>query len=154
MPSYEEVKTRFQEDNRMEVFEQAVEDACQKIMRQTDYTRDVAHEKLQEHDLDIIQIVREWMGAPVKKEKDRTTNQMVFDEFRSFLDQAANKYYRKKELEERRKQIMQQAAATELARRKAAIKQEGTLETVEEVSDEQESPKNANVIIPDEQESE
>ena len=30
MPSYDEVKTRFQKDNRMEVFEQAVEDACQK----------------------------------------------------------------------------------------------------------------------------
>ena len=146
MPNYEDVKTRFQNDNRMEVFEQAVEDACQKIMRQTDYTRDVAHEKLQEHDLDIIQIVREWMGAPVKKEKVRSTNQMVFDEFRSFLDQAANKYYKKKELEERRKQIMQQAAAAELARRKAAIKHEGTLETVEEVSDEQISPKNSDII--------
>ena len=111
MPTYEEVRERFERENRMNIFEQAVEDACQKIMRQTDYDKDVSLEKLKEHDLDIIEIVREWMGAPTKKETKRTTNQMVFAEFRSFLDEAANKYYKKKEAEENRKAYIQAAAA-------------------------------------------
>lgn len=148
MPTYEEVRERFEKEDRMEVFEQAIEDACQKIMRQTDYTRDTSFEKLKEHQLDIIEIVREWMGAPPKKEADRTANQMVFDEFRTFLDNAANKYYRKKEAEEARQAFIQRAAAEELKRRQT-LKDEGrskasTLETVEEVSDEQKSPINTD----------
>ena len=148
MPTYEEVRERFERENRMNIFEQAVEDACQKIMRQTDYNKDVSLEKLKEHDLDIIEIVREWMGAPTKKETKRTTNQMVFAEFRSFLDEAANKYYKKKEAEENRKAYIQAAAAAELKRRQA-LAEEGrsrasTLETVQEVSDEQKSPSNSS----------
>lgn len=148
MPTFDEVRERFEKDDRMVVFEQAVEDACQKIMRQTDYNRETSLEKLKQHDLDIIEIVREWMGAPPKKEKNRTTNQLVFDEFRSFLDDAANKYYKKKELEEKRRAYIQAAAAAELKRREA-LAEEGrskpsTLETVEEVSDEQKSPSNSS----------
>ena len=148
MPTYEEVRERFKRENRMNIFEQAVEDACQKIMRQTDYNKDVSLEKLKEHDLDIIEIVREWMGAPTKKETERTTNQMVFAEFRSFLDEAANKYYKKKEAEENRKAYIQAAAAAEL-RRRQTLAEEGrsrasTLETVQEVSDEQKSPSNSS----------
>ena len=67
MPTFDEVRERFEKDDRMVVFEQAVEDACQKIMKQTDYTRETSLEKLKQHDLDIIEIVREWMGAPPKK---------------------------------------------------------------------------------------
>ena len=70
MPTFDEVRERFEKDDRMVVFEQAVEDACQKIMRQTDYDKDVSLEKLKEHDLDIIEIVREWMGAPIKKKQN------------------------------------------------------------------------------------
>ena len=148
MPTYEEVRERFERENKMNIFEQAVEDACQKIMRQTDYDKDVSLEKLKEHDLDIIEIVREWMGVPTKKETKRTTNQMVFAEFRSFLDEAANKYYKKKEAEENRKAYIQAAAAVELKRRQA-LAEEGrsrasTLETVQEVSDEQKSPSNSS----------
>ena len=69
MPTYEEVR-EFERENRMNIFEQAKEDACQKIMRQTDYNKDVSLEKLKEHDLDIIEIVREWMGAPIKKKQN------------------------------------------------------------------------------------
>ena len=148
MPTYEEVRERFERENRMNIFEQAVEDACQKIMRQTDYDKDVSLQKLKDHNLDIIEIVREWMGVPTKKETKRTTNQMVFDEFRSFLDDAANKYYKKKEAEENRKAYIQAAAAAEL-RRRQSLAGEGrsrasTLETVQEASDEQKSPSNSS----------
>ena len=148
MPTYEEVRERFERENRMNIFEQAVEDACQKIMRQTDYNKDASLQKLKEHDLDIIEIVREWMGVPIKKVAKRTTNQMVFAEFRSFLDDAANKYYKKKEAEEKQKAYLQAAAAAELRRRQALAEEgrskESTLETVQEVSDEQKSPSNSS----------
>ena len=137
MTAYEKVKERFQKENRMTVFEQAVEDACQKIMRQTDYDKETSLQKLKDHDLDIIKIIREWMGIPDKKEKTTTTNQMVFNEFRTFLDDAAKKYYKKKEMEERRNQIMQQAQL-EMQRRAAAEKEvHQTLDVIKEVSDEQ-----------------
>ena len=147
MPTYEEVRERFERENRMNIFEQAVEDACQKIMRQTDYDKEISLQKLKEHDLDIIEIVREWMGVPIKKQVKRTTNQMVFDEFRSFLDDAANKYYKKKDAEERQQAFIQQAR-TELMRRASTANQGSrsqptSLETVEEASDEQ-SPGNSS----------
>ena len=148
MPTYEEVRERFERENRMNIFEQAVEDACQKIMRQTDYDKDKSLQKLKEHDLDIIKIVREWMGVPIKKEEKRTANQMVFAEFRSFLDKAANNYYKKREAEENKKAYFQAAAEAELRRRQALAGEDrnkpSTLETVQEVSDEQKCPNNSS----------
>ena len=148
MSTYEEVRKRFQLENKMNIFEQAVEDACQKIMRQTDYDKDKSLQKLKEHDLDIIRIVREWMGVSIKKEKKRTTNQMVFAEFRSFLDKAANNYYKKKEAEENQKAYLQSAAAAELRRREALAEEDinkpSTLETIQEVSDEQKTSTNSS----------
>ena len=72
---------------------------------------------------------------------------MVFAEFQ-VLDEAANKYYKKKEAEENRKAYIQAAAAAEL-RRRQILAAEGrsrasTLETVQEVSDEQKSASNSS----------
>ena len=75
----------------------AVNDACEVLMRQTDYTRAVALDKLAQYDMNTDIIIREWMGIPIVKPVARSNNQKVFDEFRTFLDDAANKYYKNKE---------------------------------------------------------
>lgn len=70
--------------------------ACEFLMRQTDYTREKALEKLIQYDMKTDIIIREWMGIPVSKQATRSNNQKVFDEFRTFLDDAATKYYKNK----------------------------------------------------------
>ena len=77
-----------------------VNDACEFLMRQTDYTREIALEKLIQYDMKTDIIIREWMGIPTTKQPastGRSNNQKVFDEFRTFLDDAATKYYKKQE---------------------------------------------------------
>lgn len=120
MTSYDEIRSRYVKQGTLKLFEQGVDDACKRIMRQTDYNRDVALEKLKEHNMDIISIVREWMGVESIPSKDRSSNQMVFDEFRTFLDGASRNYYKKKELEEAQQEYVRQmrlAAQAELNRR-------------------------------------
>ena len=122
MTSYDEIRDRYVKQGALEFFEQGINDACNKIMRQTDYDRDVALEKLKEHNMDIISVVREWMGVESIQKKDRSSNQMVFDEFRSFLDGASRNYYKKKELEQAQQEYVRQmrlAARAELDRRNA-----------------------------------
>ena len=68
---------------------------CDNVMRQTDYTREIAMEKLVQHDMKTDVIIREWMGIPTSKSKPsiRSNNQKIFDEFRVFLDDASARYY-------------------------------------------------------------
>lgn len=69
-------------------------DMCDFLMRQTDYTREIAMEKLVQYDMKIDVIIREWIGIPASAPPViRSNNQMVFDEFRTFLDDASSKYY-------------------------------------------------------------
>ena len=71
-----------------------MDDMCDHLMRQTDYTREIAMEKLVQFDMKTDVIIREWMGIPVSAPPViRTNNQKVFDEFRAFLDDASSKYY-------------------------------------------------------------
>jgi len=122
MFSYDEIRDRYEKQGGLEFFEQGINDACNKIMRQTDYNRVVALEKLKEHHMDIMSVVREWIGVESIQNNDRSSNQMVFDEFRSFLDGASKNYYKKKELEKAQQEYVQQmrlAAQTELERRNA-----------------------------------
>ena len=120
MSSYDEIRDRYEKQGALKFFEQGIDDACNKIMRQTDYNRIVALEKLKDHNMDIMSVVREWMGVESIQKNDRTSNQMVFDEFRSFLDGASRNYYKKKELEKAQQEYVQQmrlAARSELNRR-------------------------------------
>lgn len=120
MTSYDEIRDRYVKQGSIEFFEQGINDACNRIMRQTDYNRDVALEKLKQHNMDIVSVVREWMGVESIQKKERSSNQMVFDEFRSFLDGASINYYKKKELEQAKQEYvrkMRLAAQAELERR-------------------------------------
>ena len=65
------------------------------IMRQTDYTRETAQQKLQEHKNDIMSVIREYMApssnasAQVPK---KSVNQQIYKEIRGMMDEAAKRY--------------------------------------------------------------
>ena len=67
------------------------------IMRQTDYTREVATNKLLEHNNDILSVIREYNGPPKKPARAiKSVNQQIYTEIRSLMDDAAATYNSKK----------------------------------------------------------
>ena len=65
------------------------------IMRQTDYDTTTAEQKLKEHNDDIMQVIREYMGpskTAVKVLPKLSTNQQTYKEIRGMMDDAAKKY--------------------------------------------------------------
>jgi hypothetical protein len=82
------------------------------IMRQTNYSKEVAAEKLVQHKHNILSIVREYMSCENstsnKTEPVKSTSQLIYGEIRNMMSSAAANYRRKKEFEEY-KQAQQQA---------------------------------------------
>jgi hypothetical protein len=68
-------------------------------MRQTDYTRETAQQKLQEHKNDLMSVIREYMApssnasAQVPK---KSVNQQIYKEIRGLMDDASRNYANKK----------------------------------------------------------
>ena len=88
------------------------------IMRQTDYDEETATRKLEEHNKDVLAVIREYMGAAKTVEKAPVSaNQAIYGEIRTMMDDAAASYRVKKELEERREAAI---AAIQQARAQAA----------------------------------
>ncbi len=58
------------------------------IMRQTDYDYDTAVYKLSEHNGDVKEVIREYIGCANKiEQKSKTTNQQeIYKQIRMFLD--------------------------------------------------------------------
>ena len=65
------------------------------IMRQTNYDKDVAEQKLKDHNNDYMQVIREYM-TPLNKKPACTTrlsvNQQIYKEIRGMMDDAAKRY--------------------------------------------------------------
>lgn len=84
-----------------------IDKLCDIIMRQTNYNKKKSEDKLLLHNYNIINVINEYMGIENKKiEKKTTTNQMIYSEFRNFLDDACNRYRLKKEYNERLNNIV------------------------------------------------
>ena len=115
MNKYETSREIWIKQNKVHVFDHAFNNVCELIVRQTDYDIVMAKEKLIRHDMNTLLVIKEWMGIDVKTETiKKTTNQMVFDEFRTFLTEASLKFKDKQEAEKNFKK----AAEEELNRRK------------------------------------
>ena len=73
------------------------------ILRQTDYSIETATQKLQEHNNDVMAVIREYMApADTKDLKKGTTvsvNQQIYKEIRIMMDAAARTYEMKKQNE-------------------------------------------------------
>jgi hypothetical protein len=112
MPTFEELREPWEKKGQSDRFDSKVDELVQVVCRQTDYDEEKAKAKLVEHALDLQAVVREYMGIGEKKteEKKSSTNQMVFKEFRTFLDDAATSYYKRKEAEQIRNKILEARA--------------------------------------------
>lgn len=120
MSKYDELKELFEKQNKLDLFEKKVNETCLVVMRQTDYDKETALQKLKEHDMVALTVVKEYMGVPLEKQKkDVTVNQAVFREFRTFLDDACSSYYKKKEIEEQRQLYIQKVRALQKMREDA-----------------------------------
>jgi len=68
------------------------------ILRQTDYTEEVAVEKLKEYNFDEIATIRSYFGIPEKKVLPiKSVNQEIYRQLRSKLDASMYDYREKEE---------------------------------------------------------
>lgn len=115
MNKYEAARQIYIKNNTLHIFDKAFDNLIDLIQRQTDYDYNTTKEKLIKHDLNTLSVIREYMGVKeTRSTKNRSTNQMVFDEFRHFLTQASLEYEAKKEQNVKIKEM----AYKELERRK------------------------------------
>jgi hypothetical protein len=70
-----------------------IEDKVQMIMRQSDYSEEVAREKLAEFKFDEIAVIRDYFGLSEKKTSNvKSINQEIYKQLRSHLDDAMRNY--------------------------------------------------------------
>ena len=81
------------------------EDMIKFVVIQTDYSNEIAEEKLKEHEYNYIKVIKEYLNpnltekkAPIKK---RSTNERMMDEIRIFMDTANQQYIQRKDNEEK-----------------------------------------------------
>ena len=68
-----------------------------KVMSQTNYTREEALEKLKLFNCDYMRVIKDYMGIPEKKEdkKVKSVNQEIFRQIRTKLDSSMKEYREK-----------------------------------------------------------
>lgn len=74
------------------------------IMRQTDYTEEIAKEKLKEFNYDSIAVIKSYLGVTDKKEQPvKSVNQEIYKQLRYRLDSNMRNYQERVEKGEARK---------------------------------------------------
>jgi alpha/beta superfamily hydrolase len=64
-----------------------MEEEIEKIMRQTNYTKEESMNKLTEHNYDTLSVIREYMGIKTKEEKrTKTIQQEMYTQIRKKMD--------------------------------------------------------------------
>jgi hypothetical protein len=81
-------------DNISFVETDQIESKIQIVMRQTDYTKEIAREKLGEFNFDEVSVIRNYFGITEKKEpeKIKSVNQAIYKQIRGHLDGAMRNY--------------------------------------------------------------
>ena len=78
------------------------------VVMQTDYSNEVAEEKLEEHEYNYIKVIKEYLNPTEKKapttniSTNRSTNERMMDEIRTFMDTANRQYIQRKEYGEKK----------------------------------------------------
>jgi hypothetical protein len=81
-----------------------IDENVQVIMRQTDYTEEVAKEKLKEFNYDHIAVIKSYLGVPDKKSAPvKSLNQEIYKQLRHRLDKNMRNYNERVEKGEARK---------------------------------------------------
>ena len=71
-----------------------INNKIQKILRQTDYSEDIARMKLIQFNYNEIDVIRDYFGITEKKAQEKVTsiNQAIYKQLRTHLDGAMNDY--------------------------------------------------------------
>lgn len=81
-----------------------IDEKVQKVMRQTDYTEDVAREKLKLSNYDEILVIKSYLGISDKKSQPiKSVNQEIYKQMRYKLDSDMRNYQERVEKGEARK---------------------------------------------------
>jgi hypothetical protein len=88
-------------DNISLIENNELEDKIQIIMRQTDYNKDKAKEKLLEFNCDHLEVIRSFLGVSKKGSQPiRSVNQEIYKQIRYRLDTSMREYNERKERDE------------------------------------------------------
>ena len=80
-------------DNISLVETDQIDERIQKVMRQTDYSENVAREKLKEHNFDEIATIKAYLGITEKKALPvKSINQEIYKQLRSRLNSNMKDY--------------------------------------------------------------
>jgi hypothetical protein len=80
-------------DNISLVETDQIDEKIQKVMRQTDYSENVAREKLKEHNFDEIATIKAYLGITEKKALPvKSVNQEIYKQLRSRLNSNMKDY--------------------------------------------------------------
>jgi hypothetical protein len=81
-----------------------IDENVQIVMRQTDYTEEVAKEKLKEFNYDHIAVIKSYLGVPDKKAAPvKSVNQEIYKQLRYRLDSNMRNYQERADKGEARK---------------------------------------------------
>lgn len=95
--------TNLQEDKAKELQNQLI----LMVTRQTEYSYDEAKDKLILHNNDYMKVIKEFMNIDNKKtNNNKTTNQQIYTEIRSMMDDAASNYRKQQEYNKQKEQYM------------------------------------------------
>jgi len=85
-------------DNITIICESEASEKIQMIMRQTDYSADVAREKLMAHNDDPIKVIKDYMGIVEKpKPPPKSLNQEIYKQLRHKLDDSMRDFNAKQD---------------------------------------------------------
>jgi hypothetical protein len=80
-------------DNISLVETDQIDEKIQKVMRQTDYSENVAREKLKEHNFDEIATIKAYLGITEKKALPvKSVNQEIYKQLRTRLNSNMKDY--------------------------------------------------------------
>jgi hypothetical protein len=80
-------------DNISLVETDQIDEKIQKVMRQTDYSENLAREKLKEHNFDEIATIKAYLGITEKKALPvKSVNQEIYKQLRSRLNSNMKDY--------------------------------------------------------------
>lgn len=92
------------EDNISFVETEKIDENVQIILRQTDYTEEMAKEKLKELNYDHMAVIRAYFGIPDKKVQPiKSVNQEIYKQLRYKLDSNMRNYQERVEKGEAKK---------------------------------------------------
>ena len=71
------------------------------VCRQTNYTSEVALQKLEQHNNDVMSVIKDYLGTSRPSKKPKSLNQQIYTELRGFMDDIQTQYDIRKQQQEK-----------------------------------------------------